>query len=109
MSTTFYIKQGDTLPAIAATLAGADGDPANLTGAGVRFLMREKSSGTVLVAAAATVVDAANGTVRYDWATGDTDTIGKHQAEWEVTFSGGAVQTFPNTDYTIVSIKDDIG
>jgi hypothetical protein len=110
MSTTFYMKQGDTLPAIAATLAGADGEPADLTGASVRFLMRTKgSSSSVLVDADATVVDPTEGTVRYDWANGDTDTTGNHQAEWEVTFAGGEKQTFPNNAYTTVSIKDDIG
>lgn len=107
--TTFTIKQGDRLPSIEATLAGADG-PADLTGATVKFLMRTKgASPTILIDAAATVVGAVLGTVRYDWASGDTATIGKHQAEWEVTFSSGKKQTFPNTGYTTVQVVDDIG
>jgi hypothetical protein len=106
--TTFTIKQGDRLPVIEATLAGADG-AADLTGATVKFLMRSKGAGaTVLVDAAATVVGAALGTVLYDWAEGDTDTTGTHQAEWEVTFASGKKQTFPNDGYTSVKVVDDI-
>jgi len=108
MSSIFWIKQNDTGPAIAATLRDANGDVVDLTGASVRFHMRLKGSTTAKVDAAATVVSASLGEVSYGWAAADTDTVGKFDAEFEVTHSDASVETFPNTSYITVIVKDDI-
>lgn len=107
MSNVFYIKQNDTSPSLRATLIDGDGDAVNLTGASVRFHMRD-ASGTTKVDAVASIITAASGIVQYSWAVGDTDTVGVFAAEFEVTYSDTSVGTFPNNGYITVKIRDDI-
>jgi len=109
VATDFYIKDSDTLPAIQAILTDATDTVVNLSGCTVRFIMTNKSTAVVAVDAAATVVNAAGGVVRYNWVTGDTDIAGGYRAEWEVTFGGGGVETFPNSTYMNIKITGDLG
>lgn len=109
MPADFHIKVGDTTPAITSSLLDADGNAVNLTGATVKFIMRRKGASTAKVNAAATVVTPLAGTVSYTWITADTDTAGKYEAEWEVTFAGGAKQTFPNNKHLWVEVLRDLG
>jgi len=111
MRTPFIIKQGDTSPSIEDTLYWPDGVTVeNLIGATVKFVMAsEDSIGTAKVKANAVVVDEAAGQVRYDWATGDTDTHGVFVAEWEVTRADGSIETFPNGGYIPVGITQQAG
>ena len=104
----FYIKQNDTSPSMLATLQDANGDAVNITGASIRLHMRAIGSNQTTVDAAATIVTAESGIVRYDWIAADTDTIGSYQAEFEVTYADASVETFPNDGYIRVEIIDDI-
>lgn len=98
----FYIKRHDTSPSVEAVLTGKDG-PVNLTGATVYFYMSN------IISAQATIADATAGVVRYDWQTGDTTKLGYHLAEWEVIYSDGKKETFPNDGYSTVKISADLG
>jgi len=104
----FYIKQNDTSPSLQATLKDGADNAVDLTAATVRFHMRQLGSQTVKVDSAATVSDADNGVVYYQWSASDTDTIGSFEAEFEVTFSGGEIESFPNNRFIQVEITDDI-
>ena len=104
----FFIKQNDTSPALQATLKDSTGTAVDLSGATVRFHMRQIGATSAKVDAAATVSDADGGVVYYSWAAADTDTVGSFEAEFEVTFTGGEIESFPNNRFIQVEITDDI-
>ena len=106
MRETFYLTKGDTSPSLLYALTPTTVD---LTGATVRFNML-LNGGAVKISRAAAVVVTQTGTptVRYDWNAADTDTAGFYSAEFEVTYAGGAVETFPNSDFIVVAITGDI-
>lgn len=104
------LKRGDTRAALQATLLDGNGQPVNLTtAAGVRFLMKASGATTAKVARAATIQNAAGGVVWQVWEAVDTDTAGVYQAEFEVTYVDGRVETFPAGDYIPVVILADLG
>jgi hypothetical protein len=104
--TTYYVKQGDTAPVAAATLLDPSGAAVSLSGAAVVFHMVDQARAVVVNAAAIIDPDQVGnkGKVTYQWILADTDTAGIFLAEWQVTFAGGAVQTFPNLGYDTVQI-----
>jgi hypothetical protein len=106
---TFYIKQNDTSPDIQATCKDYAGAVVNVSGAFVKFLMRDKRTGEVQVNASGVVVDGPNGVIKYSWSTGDTDTVGRYEAEFQVTYSDNSVETFPNNSFLTIQVLDDIG
>lgn len=102
------MKQNDRLPIVSAVLSDVRG-AINLAGAAVKFIMRSHCGATAKVSAAATITDAATGSVSYTWALGDTDTSGDYLAEFEITFAGGSKCTCPNGGNLTVSILPDLG
>jgi len=106
----FITKQNDTTPPIEVVLTDANGFPVNLTGATVVFNMRVQPGGAVKVSgSAATIVGTAtNGRVRYNLTASDRDTADVYEGEFQVTFAGGEIQTFPANGYIIIDIQDDI-
>lgn len=86
------IYKDNTAPSVLDTIQ-IDGAPFDLTASTVKFQMRAEGSSTLKVDAAATVTDAVNGEVQYDWATGNTDTVGDYVGWWRVTTAGKAQDT----------------
>ena len=101
----FYIKQGDTSPAIRFAL-----EPASvvLTGATVRFQMRARGGATIIDAAAVVVTATGTPTVEYSWQAGNTANAGLFEAEFRVTYSDGRIETFPNAGFIPIRVSEDI-
>ena len=105
MTETFFIKRGDTSPAIRYLL-----DPATtvLSGATVRFQMRERGGAQVIDAPALVITATGQPTVQYNWLTADTVTAGQFEAEFRVVYTDGTIETFPNSGYIAVRITEDV-
>lgn len=87
--------QWNTGPDIAAQLHKAD-DPAtvvSLVGCTVRFQMRKPDDRRFTVDAPADITSESLGLVSYSWGARDLATDGEYDAQWEVTFPDGKVQT----------------
>ena len=104
----FYIKQNDTAPIIIVTLKDGNDVAVDLTAASAVFKMRPVGQTTVKTSAAAIIHNADGGQVRYEWVAADTNTIGSYEAEFQVTFVDGKIETFPNSDFIRITITDDI-
>ena len=103
----FTIKQNDTSPAIQATLKDGNGSPINLNGADVVIHMKSVD-GVLKVNEQVTIVDADTGVVKYEWVTGDTDTVGTYYVEFQVTYADSTIETFPNSSNIIIFIKPEL-
>lgn len=105
---TMTWKRGDTGP-VTATLLDRAGTAVNLTGATVKFLLRNAAGGPLTIDREIDVDTPASGVVSIDRTTTDTATAGHFRGEFEVTYSGGDVETFPEVGYLDVMIHGDLG
>ena len=106
---TFYIKQNDTRPELDIFLRDDKDRSINVTGATVKFSMRNASTNVVKISlAAVTTVSSTAGRVKYSFTASDTDTAGNFDGEFQVTFVGGQIETFPNDGYIKVIVTDDV-
>lgn len=95
MAAVVDYRQGDRYPNLQATLRDGLGAPIDLTLAeGVSFHMA-KAGQAARVDAAAEVIDAAAGVVRYSWGANDLGEPGLFNADFEIDWGGGT-QTVPS-------------
>lgn len=102
-------KQGDTAIALLDTLTYSDGTSPNLAGATVKCILRLRSANAPSTNLAATVTSStAPATVSYTLTAADTANAGLFQQSWQVTFSGGQIETFPTDGYNTLEIQENL-
>lgn len=108
---TVNMKKGDRLPEYTAQLfqgVGLERAAIDLTGTTVRIHLRDREVGDTKVDAAAAIVTAAEGRVKYAWGATDTDRAGNYDVEWEITYPDTRTLTVPSKDFDLIVINGDI-
>lgn len=105
---TLYLVVNDTLPYVVFTLENRSNNTAiDLTGAVVRLRIREVGSTDEKAVLVCVPVDLPNGQVATDFPPGVIDTAGTFEAELEITFSTGGIQTM--YDKIKLVVRDEFG
>ena len=110
---TFKITQKDSSPSLLVTL-GDGTDPVDLTNVNdVRFIMQDKYERIVInegIQDSVNIIDVDLGQVEFIFDSDQTADAGTYEAEWEVEFLNGAIETFPTSDRKMkVEIVEQIG
>lgn len=108
MAADYTIKQNDQGGVIRSTLADENGVVNLGTATQVLLRMTQRVSGTTKTLTAA-VADAAGGIVSYTWQASDLAEAGTYDAEFEVTFAGGKIDTFPSMEYNEIEVTPELG
>jgi len=99
-------SKGDTKPAIKGTAEDDDGVIADLDLASIKFYMKNEETGNMKIdGKQASVVDASTGEIKYEWESGDTDTVGTFETWFVLTFSDGEM-TVPNAGNKPIEITE---
>ena len=104
---TFYIKEGATLPVLHATLSWT-GSPSDLTNASTVQLRLKRDGAPAEALKTGAVVSASAKTIKYVWQAGDTAVPGTYSAEWIITFNDGTVLIVPSNENNDVRIIENL-
>jgi hypothetical protein len=115
MATRIRLVEGDTRPRLVFTLKDKDGDVIDVSAATVKFKMRPLGSTVLKAEVICTKLSGltgedgtidytapynaagVGGRIRVDWGSTDLDTAGRYEAEIEITYNDGTVQTVYET------------
>lgn len=107
------LKAHDTWPPVRFTLSDANGPVDLSTATTVKMILKGTANTGAVTITGTCVPDpdqtANKGKGSYTWATGDTDNPDTYNAEFEVTWGDGTIETFPNDGYKTVLIEEDLG
>jgi len=94
--TEIKVIQNDKLYDLNFTLQDSNGTAIDLTGSTIKLKVQQIGSTALKFEGMMTIVEAGEGKCKYQVQEGDFDTVGRHYAEIEVTFTTGQILTFPD-------------
>jgi hypothetical protein len=103
------VKRFDTYPPLKATLTDSNGVIDLTSASTVKLIMKSQTvSPPALVTGYCTILSPPSaGQVVYDWASMDLSVADTYQAEFEIAWSGGGIQTVPNAEAENIYIEVD--
>lgn len=107
MADILYITEDDLQPYYYVTAQDQAGTVINLTGASIVCTMKNKRTLQVKIDRQSTgisVTGAATGQFEYRWQSGDTDTAGEYNIEFDITPTTGGKFTLPSKAHEAVVI-----
>lgn len=104
----FEIKKNTTLAPLDATLISGTGARANLTGCTVQFRMRPVGSSVNLIDEPATIINAAEGQIRYQWHGTNTSVVGDYEGEFEITYPDTNTRIFPSAGFIKIKVFETL-
>ena len=108
----YSMKEGDLLPTFDVTLKDGTSNVDVSTGiSGIAFFMRNQSTDVLKIDGGSMtyITDGTNGQVRYSWVSGNTNLVGKYNAEVVVTWTtDNKPQTFPNNKDIVIEVREDV-
>lgn len=104
----YGLREGDTGPALEATLTDLDGSAVDLsTATEVRLYIRRQADNEDVVNTAITIDDAATGQVSHEFTGGFSTTgAGMHELYFRVEFDSGAIETYPRMGVAYLWVPD---
>ena len=103
---TYYIKQGNRSPVIQVTLLTPAGTAEDLSAAtNVTVRARKANTSIYVVSDTATIADAVNGIVTYQFDSVQTDDPGLLLLEWVKDLGLATEETYPNFSYDAIYIE----
>jgi len=92
---TYQIRSGDTITMDPSTLTNRAGATIDLTSATAQFIADDWTGTNVFTHSAVIANNTNPAQLKYTFVAGDTARKTTLRARWVVTFSGGAIETFP--------------
>lgn len=110
MNPDYELTQSDVPDPLVATLLDATAVAVDLTTAtAVAFHLVDISGVPVALAGTTSIVSAAAGKVQYAWIAADTAAVGYFFGEFQATFPGGKIVSFPTDPKILIRITSQLG